>query len=238
VVIKGRHIRGPKGQRRGLTVFIVLLVIGMLFAVGTFAAKMASTGVSNAGRYKQMQQTHYLSEMGIQATLSELQRDPNGYRIMLRDNPPPAPPTEYPCKETPMGLSVPPASPQCVRVGYAAFQQVARGATSQAGFNLLEPRSGKINELPAQPGALGLGNLTGNFAAELTDFSVDDAPPGFPQEQASHMAFYRVTILATGQVLPADPVTGIPLAMGTGQYNFTVSQEETRAQVVFGPVPK
>lgn len=234
MVMKSR----PRGQRRGLTVFIVLLVIGMLFAVGTFAAKMTTTGVSNAGRYKQMQQTHYLSEMGMQATLSELQRDPNGYRIMLRDLPPPTPPAEYPCKETPMGLSVPPASKQCVRIGYRAFEQVARTTTAQAGFNLLQPRSGKINELPAQPGALGLGNLTGNFAAELTDFAVDDPPPGFPQEQQSHMAFYRVTILATGQVLPADPVSGAPLAMGSGTYNFTVSQEETRAQVLFGPVPK
>jgi hypothetical protein len=240
VVIKGRRPKRfrSNGHRRGLTVFIVLLVIGMLFAVGTFAAKMTTTGVSNAGRYKQMQQTHYLSEMGIQATLSELQRDPNGYKILLRDAPAAPPPGQYPCKETPLGLAVPAASPQCVRVGYGVFQKVARDATGQGGFELLQERSGKINELPERPGALGLGNVMGNFGSELTDFSVDDAPPGFPQEQASHMAFYRVTILSTGQVLPADPITGVPLPMGSGQFNYTVSQEETRAQVVFGPVPK
>ena len=89
-------------RRRGLTVFIVLLVVGMLFAVGTFAAKMAASGVASSGRFRQMTQTHYLSEMGMQASLAELQRDPNGYRIMLRDNPPPGSlPGEYPCKETP-----------------------------------------------------------------------------------------------------------------------------------------
>lgn len=222
-------------MRRGLTVFIVLMVIGMLFAVGTFAAKMASTGVRNSGRYKQMQQTHYLSEMGVQATLSELQRDPNGYAYLLESSLPPTPPADYPCREVPYGLAVPPADDDCVRLGYRVYEEVAQTATGQP-VKLLEPRIGLINGLASTPGAFGLGNVTGNFAAELTDFHVGTAPPGFPQAQASHLKFFRVTVLATGQVLPIDPATGLPRAMGSDDFKFTVSQEETRAQVVFGPV--
>jgi hypothetical protein len=224
--------------RRGLTVFIVLLVIGMLFAVGTFAAKMASSGVSNAGRFKQMQQTHYLSEMGVQATLSELQRDPNGYRIMMRDYPPPALPAELPCKETPRIGSLPPANDGCVRVGYTAFEEVAQNMTG-SGVSLLEPTGALVTGLSGTPGSLGGANIRGNFAAELTDLILDDPPPGFPQEQASHMAFLRVTVMATGQVVPfRNPSTGTVLAPNSNQLEFMVSQEETRAQVLFGPVPR
>ena len=240
---RGRHLAlrlRRTRARRGLTVFIVLLVLGMLFAIGTFAAKMASSGVANAGRFRQMVQTHYISDMGMQASLAELQRDPNGYRIMMRDMPPPALPAQIPCKETPDpdgGGTLKPANPACVRIGYGAFQTVARTTTTNVGLDILEPKTSAINNLPGAPGSLGFGNVAGNFAAELTDLIVDAPPPGFPADQASHMAFYRVTILATGQILPTD-ADGTPYAMGSDQFEFMVSQEDTRAQVVFGPVPK
>jgi hypothetical protein len=228
--------------RRGLTVFLVLLVIGMLFAVGTFAAKMASSGVANSGRFRQMVQTHYVSEMGMQASLAELQRDPNGYRIMLRDNPPPGGAAgEFPCKETPDpdgSGALKPANPACVRVGYTGFQTVARAQTANPGLDILEPKGAQVNGLSGPPGSLGHGNFAGNFAAELTDLMVDAPPPGFPAEQLSHMAFYRLTILATGQVLPWNTATNAPFAINSDQFEFMVSQEETRAQVVFGPVPR
>jgi hypothetical protein len=234
--------RRARRARRGLTVFIVLLVIGMLFAIGTFAAKMSSAGVANSGRFRQMVQTHYISDMGMQASLAELQRDPNGYRIMMRDLPPPGSlPGEFPCKETPDPDTavgpLKPANPACVRIGYRAFETVARTTTSNVNLDIFESKGAAVNNLPGAPGSLGLGNVAGNFAAELSDLMVDAPPPGFPAEQASHMAFYRVTILATGQVLPTN-AAGTPFAMGSDQFEFMVSQEDTRAQVVFGPVPK
>ncbi len=232
-----------RGRRRGLTVFIVLLVVGMLFAVGTFAAKMAANGVASSGRFRQLTQTHYLSEMGMQASLAELQRDPNGYKYRLMNEPPPAAPAQYPCKDTPdpdVGGPLKPANPSCVRVGYRAFDTVAQNSTGDATLDLLEVKGATVNGLSGAPGSLGHGNLAGNFATELTELTVEAPPPGFPAEQASHMVFYRITVLATGQVLPCDPaVAGCqPYAIGSDQFEFAVSQEETRAQVVFGPVPQ
>ena len=67
-----------------MTVFVVTLVLGMLGAVGVFAARSAQLGVSNAGRYRQMVQTHYVAEGGLQGAVSEFSRDPEAYLKLLR----------------------------------------------------------------------------------------------------------------------------------------------------------
>ena len=222
-----------------MTVFVVMLVLGMLMAVGAFAARMSQLGVSNAGRARQAAQTHHLSQSGVLYSLSEIGRDPGVYKNSLADPLLPAPAT--PCKSIPRVPTRidPPAKPNCIRLGYDAFQAVARTSTGNAGLQLMAPKSAGV-EGHSNPGSLGAGNVRANFGVEVSDIAEMAPPAGFPMSgPSSHLRFYRVTVLSTGQVLPTLP-DGTAIAPNSPQAattRYSISQEETRAQVTIGPVP-
>ncbi len=223
------------GGRRGLTVFIVLLVIGMLFAVGAFAARMSNVGVASAGRYKQMAQTHYLSESGVQSALVELGRNPQQRADQLRNEQVPSGVGSYPCKSLPIIGGVPssPAKNGCIRLGYAWFEERARAETGAGALALLEPRGAPVGGL-FPPGSLGAGSVAGNYGVEVTDLGSAPNPPGWSNQRGGtgSLVFKTVSVLSTGQVLPTDAA----LTAGNFALKYNVSQEETRALVVIGPI--
>lgn len=229
-----------KPVRRGMTVFVVLLVISMLGAVGVFAARSAQLGVTNAGRYREMVQTHYIAEAGMHGAVSEFGRDPHGYLVKLR-TPPTIAAGVYPCKDIPYSTVTPsfePASTHCLKIGYEAVQESTRIRSGNGSFLLFNPK-GYDATYGSVPGSFGTANIAGNFSVEFTDERPVEPPPaGMPVSGGggSTMKFKSVTARSIGQVIPTDD-SGAPLASTDEAFKYATSIETIRAEIVVGPVP-
>jgi len=239
--ISGLHSKSALQRRarprRGATVLIVILVLGMLTSVGLFAARAAQVGISNAGRIRQSTQTHFLSEMGVLTALSEFERDPVVYKNRLSNAAAVAPSsgTKRACSSVPYlsGIATfKPADERCIRIGDDTLQ--ARAQQTIPGLNVVTARAAS----GPTPGGLGLGETLANFAAEVTDLTEVPIPvTGYSVGSTitSDMRLYRVTVLATGQILPTNPA-GTPFALETEESRYLTSLEQTRAHLVIGPV--
>ncbi|XXX80000.1 hypothetical protein WMF30_14620 [Sorangium sp. So ce134] len=85
-----------RAHARGAAVFIVVLVITMLTAIGLFAAHAATLSTIASGHERRMTQTHYLTEYAMQLVIAEIeqkggldafpQADPD--RCSIRHEPP------------------------------------------------------------------------------------------------------------------------------------------------------
>jgi hypothetical protein len=234
------RLRRRVRPRRGATVLIVILVLGMLTSVGLFAARAAQVGISNAGRIRQSTQTHFLSEMGVLTALSEFERDPVVYKNRL-SNAAAVPPTstgKRACTSVPYlngitnSTTFKPADERCIRIGDDTIQ--ARAQQTIPGLNVVTARSAT----GPTPGGLGLGETVANFAAEVTDLTEVPVPvTGYSVGSTitTDMRLYRVTVLATGQILPTNSA-GAPFALETEESRYLTSLEQTRAHLVIGPV--
>jgi hypothetical protein len=228
-----------RARRRGATVLIVILVLGVLTSVGMFAARGSQLGISNAGRIRQSTQTHFLSEMGVLAALSEFERDPVVYknRLSTAAAVPPGSYGKLPCTSVPYldGIttnpSFRPADERCIRIGDDTLQ--ARAQQTIPGLQVVTDRA------PGpKPGGLGIGDTEANFGAEVTDLTEVAVPvAGYSAGSTitSDMRLYRVTVLATGQILPTNAV-GTPFVLETEESRYLTSLERTRAHLVVGPV--
>ncbi|XXT22519.1 hypothetical protein WME94_13270 [Sorangium sp. So ce429] len=63
-----------RSRERGAAVFIVVLVITMLTAIGLFAAHAATLSTIASGHQRRMTQTHYLAEYAMQLALAEIEQ--------------------------------------------------------------------------------------------------------------------------------------------------------------------
>ena len=226
-------------SRRGVTVLIVILVLGVLTSVGMFAARASQLGISNAGRIRQSTQTHFLSEMGVLTVLSEFERDPVVYKNRLSSATPvpPAPGTKFSCNLVPYltGIttnpSYKPADERCIRIGDDTIQ--SRAQQTIPGLQVVTDR-----EPGPKPGGLGLGDTEGNFGAEISDLTEVPIPvTGYSAGTTitSDVKLYRVTVLSTGQVLPTNS-SGTPFSLETEESRYLTSIELTRAHLLIGPV--
>lgn len=233
-----------RSRRRGMTVFVVLLVISMLGAVGVFAARSSQLGVSNAGRYREMQQTHYVAEAGMHATVSEFARDANQYLTQLRVTQSPATVTAgvYPCQDIPFNdvVGFVPASTNCLRLGYEVVEKSARTRAVNPSLQVFVPKDvggGGVS----LPGSFGTANIAGNFAIEITDERTVDPPPaGMPiggTGPGTTLVYKAVTVRATGQLIPTQD-DGTLLDPTNDAFKYSTSVEMIRAEVVVGPVAK
>lgn len=226
-------------MRRGATVLIVILVLGMLTAVGMFAARASQLGISNSGRLRQATQTRFLSEMGAYAVLSEFERDPVVYKNRLSSSPavPPGSGAKMPCMLVPYldGIttspSYKPADERCIRIGDDTL--TARAGLTIPGVQVVTDRT------PGpKPGGLGIGDTEANFGAEVSDLTEVPVPvAGYSVGTTitSDMRLYRVTVLSTGQILPTN-AAGTPFALETEESRYLTSLDRTRVHLVVGPV--
>jgi len=226
-----------------MTVFVVLLILCMLGAIGVFAARASQLGVTTSGRYRQMVQTHYLAMGGMQGAIAEFGRDPNGYLVQMRNTP--SPPTidtvtgKYPCDDIPYITAVPtfkPASTVCLRLGYGAVEAAAQ-RTLPPGFELFVKKG--TSSGVSVPGSFGMADIAGNFSVEFTDERPADVPPaGMPitGPGGTKLKYKSVTARAIGEVLPTNGA-GAVRATTADDYKYTTSVETIRAEVLVGPVP-
>lgn len=237
-------------SRRGVTVFVVLMVISMLAAVGIFAARSAQLGVSNAGRYREMMQTHYIAEGGMQGAISEFSRDPNGYLIKLRNATALSATASgaFPCSDIPYAApsvsNFTPCSTLCLRLGLDAVESAAQRRSGNAAFTVYNGK-GTDPTVGSLPGSFGMGDVAGNFAVEFTDERPVEPPPaGMPIAGGTGVSlkFKSVSARAVGQVLPTNAdgsgtLVDITDAAEVDASKYMISVETIRAEIVVGPVP-
>ncbi|WP_437319490.1 hypothetical protein [Sorangium sp. So ce385] len=63
-----------RAHERGAAVFIVVLVITMLTAIGLFAVNVATLSTIATGHERRMTQTHYLTEYAMQLVIAEIEQ--------------------------------------------------------------------------------------------------------------------------------------------------------------------
>lgn len=68
-----RSRRRRRTGERGAAVFIVVLVISMLTAIGVFAASSATLSTTSSGYARQATQTQHLTELGVHAFLAQME---------------------------------------------------------------------------------------------------------------------------------------------------------------------
>ena len=235
-------------HERGAALLIVVLVLMSLTGVAIYAAKAASTDVEVAGRYRQSHQTHEIANLAMQASLSELTRDPQTYlHAMMDSSSAIGSVSASPCENEVRGLYNPVAndfSGLPIDAGGCypfTFDGIEKSTTTP-----LVARGDAGTEAPS---GIGPSTIRPDFIVEMTDKTTWDVPvAGYGSGAGNNMKFYSVTLTGKGMILPRDTslgdtsfglttATSITSMLGQG-LGYRVSVEELRAQVMVGPLPE
>jgi hypothetical protein len=196
-------------RERGAAIFIVVMVIALLTAVGLFAARAASLGETSAGFDRQSLQTLALAEYGGKAASMQLGAAPTGYIDMIRSS------TDV-CEVNqritdPLLLGKGMLRAPCYNIYSSEIQNAV--ATGPLKANLIEPQSatdpGSLGPvLPALPSGSGSPPfLDGIFKVELTDAYKGKGLPGM--DVAGKYGTYRVTMTAFAQIRSLSAATAL-----------------------------
>jgi hypothetical protein len=194
-----RYLR-RRSRERGAAVFIVVMVITLLTAVGIFAVRSASLVDMAAGYDRQMVQTEYVAQLGTLATAAELgSGTARAYIDQMATGTDDCRATEQ-LKEQ-LKATAPATLVPCYKLFRAELAK--RVEQNNVGSRLLEPTlySDDHNTLE-EAGSLGHAPLEGNFVIEMTDPGPVEKP--IPGESAGgapkFLNFLNVTLSGYGQV--------------------------------------
>lgn len=174
-----RRLRKRAGER-GAAIFVVVLVITMLTAIGVFAARSASLSTSVSGHARQMTQTHYLTEYAMVLGLSALSVDLGPIVKRMQESP------DMTCYAAATSIGA-----RCLRLLPPTLE------------SKLTP-NGKLIAIPtaSEPGSLGRTALDPAFSIELSDGTFTSPAQGYDRSPTSSAAFrfFTITVTGTGQI--------------------------------------
>jgi hypothetical protein len=193
---------------RGAAIFIVVMVIALLTAVGLFAARAASLTETAAGFDRQSLQALALAEYAGRAATMQLGAAPSGYLKFIQDQTEPEKKDKCEVNQritNPSLLGPGITRPPCYNIYFhEILNAVSNGPLGVT--NLLVPQSltdpGSLGPvLPPSTGSTGSPNsiVDGVFKVELTDgYQESTTPPGM--ESGGKYRPYRVTLTAFSQI--------------------------------------
>ncbi|AKT39382.1 pilus assembly PilX family protein [Chondromyces crocatus] len=211
-----------RSRERGAAVFIVVLLVAMLTAIGVFAAHAASLSTISSGYARQSTQARYLTELALQATIAQLDNADIGPSLIQESRRKDA----YVCDASAPERCCFAAEPgdRCFRFSREALE----GFTG----SLVVPYT------PTIPGSLGKADLQYRIEVEMSDFSrARPPPPGMDLTSAGavNTDAVMVTLNATSVVYPA-PGPNAPMDDKT-LVAMSGNQELLSAHVVVINVP-
>jgi hypothetical protein len=212
-----------RASERGAAVFVVVLVITLLSALGLFAMRSATLTNLSAGYSRQMTQTHYMSEYAMSLITAELggSARQNYADEMWSGN------HSAKCVG---GTTL--KNPTCFPVFYTDIESRVQGYNSAN--DLLEAAGGG-SPTSITPGSLGPAPLEGDFRAELADIH-EAVPPIAGMDLTGSSAsprYYSITMTVTSQVRPQTAATRQECNAAA---RAAAGVEAARAHVVVGPL--
>jgi len=213
-----------RAQQRGAAIFIVVMVLTLLTAIGVFAIRAATLGTATAGYDRQNTQNHYVGEYGMLTVVSELSTTRRSAYVTqmgiahdkcwaTKDLTDPSP-----------GIFVP-----CYRLYAHEIQNLL-----PTGRQLFDPSNADGGTL-VTPGSLGPAALDGDFVVEMTDPGPVGAPVAGTDVGGTgpRFRYLQVTLTSIGQVRPSgDPTSCVANSAALA------GNENGRAFVVIGPLPQ
>jgi hypothetical protein len=224
-----RRARARRRARRGLTVYVVLLVIAMLSAVGIFASRSASLATAQSGYFRQMTQTHYVTEYAVLTTIAAIESDTPGYVAEMErlsdDFTNDADNSDFDGWRKCRTFG---ENQRCYKFGIEGIEQRLGDVT------LFEPRPDPSTPI-GEPGSLGRADVEARFMVEATELAQVVGPITGQRATDMPVTFYAVTLSATGEVGP--PASADPDDPDAAFRSAAVSLETARVHLTLGPLP-
>lgn len=204
-------LRG-RAAERGAAVFVVVMAITLLTAVGLFAAHSATLVDQAAGYARMARQTQYLAEQGLLTTAAELGNGGADRYVLELDG-------------SKAGTPVCPANAGVSGGNCFKFE------ASDLDARVLAASGGKLIEATAgdgTPGSLGKNSTAVvGLTVQLTELVPVDRPvPGTEQGKGNYQ---KVTATTTAQVRSSA-------AACAENVSTTLGQQTMRAQLLIGPL--
>lgn len=204
-----RRRLAQRRNERGATVFVVVLVLGMLTGIGLFAAQASSIATTTTGAARVSTQSRYFAESSMNSVMAKLSRDLGSHvNFLTKKN-----------SKLCLGQAADPYYPQCTQFGRAYIE-------NELGIKLYQGYD-------AQTGAHGtLGRITDtnvDMLVEMNDlFRVDRPIAGFDYVSAgsANVNFMSVMLHGNGRIRQTPQNS-------TGR---TLSNTTFRAELIIGPV--
>jgi hypothetical protein len=206
-------LRSRRRQQRGATVFVVVLAVTLLTAIGLFAAHSATLVDQAAGYERMARQTQQIAEFGTLATTAELGSGTAESHVAQL----------YATGKT-CTANAGREDARCYKRTYADINNRTQE---------LSDESLTRNAVGDKEDVLGNGTVEGDFVVELTDPSDNVRVPGSDYGSSSTVKYRYVQVTATtiAQVRPAGAVAC------TNDVATLTGQQTMRAHLVVGPVP-
>ncbi|MEI9951104.1 MAG: hypothetical protein WDO74_19525 [Pseudomonadota bacterium] len=202
--------RTARQAQRGAAVFIVVMVLSLLTAVGLFAVRSASMADLAAGYDREGAQASLVAEYAITASAAYLANDPStvliGYKASIDG-------TAQPCQANAIPGTFPSPAPRpgCYRLGLAEVQTSFGKMTGETVFapaNRPDSVAGSTSSLNANE------TTNATFVVEVTDA----AKTGVPAEgDDAKVSLIVMTLTAISQVRPAAACAASVSAPAAGQ---------------------
>ena len=210
-----------RAKERGAALFVVVMVIVLLSAIGIFSVRAASLVDVSAGHNRQAVQTAYIAEFGARAAASELVGTQQLYYRLITKG------SDH-CRAN-QGLSalMDGVSNLANLAPISCYAMQARDIWERVDSSY--PNTvGASSDLELL-GALAHDTIQGSFVVEMTDIGLSGAQVA--GTEIGKWKHYQLTFTAVGHVFPAgvvDDACAAPLSA-------TSSLQSLRAHVTFGP---
>ena len=239
-----RRASRARSSERGAAIFIVVLVITLLSAIGVFAARASSMAEMVSGYDRQASQDHYVAEYGLLGAVTELSGPTRDLILARLKYTVPGDPADVCSLNANIQMDAGAdgagiyAAPPCYK--FTTTQLANDVSSATPGRNLFEPASSTDGGTPI-PGSLGASALVGRVEVQVTDRGpVGVLVPGSNLgggAQGQAFGYDQVTLTATGQVAPATAATSCTDTQARGAQNVA-GNESGRAYVIVGPIAR
>jgi hypothetical protein len=223
-----RRLLGGQRTERGNTLFIVVMVITLMTAIGMYSMRAASLAEQASGFNRMGVQTSYLSEFAARSTMTELiGKEQHYFRYIAAGN--------DDCRANrELATFMSPDRPPCYRL---------ESQELWARFDAAFPGNMGSSEAPQLFGELSRAETEGAFIVEMTDLARVGGPVVGEDVAMDQFKFMQVLMTATAQVRPRLAADGSEeeeeeetSSICNDSLSATSGLQSLRAQITFGPV--